>query len=415
MELPTTGIHVRPTAIARHRAAPLCEEREQFLANRAAQGIHRGYLKQLASTLLHVVRILDLNEPRGVSVAEVEKAGELWAADTERLHHGKTAKHSKSMFVIAATSFLNFHGLVLETSLHPFKRELDQYLRMITDEWGVSASTIRASRGHITRFLIWIAERHAALSEITIPDVSEYLTYKKTTCTIRSLVTCTRPLKSFFAYGEVQGWCISNLGHLISFANIRRHDPDKLIPSWEEVRRLLDTETRQRPSDHRNQAMLFLCSIYGLRSSEVVRLRLSDIDWREETLTVTRSKNGRTQVFPLQFEVGEAILLYLVHGRPKCSCRHLFVSVSHPIRPIRPATLATVTANRMSLLGIRSSSKGPHSLRHACATQLLRTGSSLRQIADFLGHRGLTSVSIYARLDDEALREVAAFSLRGVL
>ena len=69
----------------------------------------------------------------------------------------------------------------------------------------------------------------------------------------------------------------------------------------------------------------------------------------------------------------------------------------------------------MKRLGIKSQSLGPHSLRHACATELLRRGTSLKDIADFLGHRDIASVSIYAKFDARMLRKVAAFSLAGVL
>jgi site-specific recombinase XerD len=69
----------------------------------------------------------------------------------------------------------------------------------------------------------------------------------------------------------------------------------------------------------------------------------------------------------------------------------------------------------MIKLGIKSAKMGAHALRHACATELLRKGSSLKDIADFLGHRGLGSVSVYAKQDPSSLRKVAEFSLAGVV
>jgi integrase len=151
-----------------------------------------------------------------------------------------------------------------------------------------------------------------------------------------------------------------------------------------------------------------------MRSCEIAGLRLEDFDWYNETLTVRRGKRGRVQQFPIQYEVGEAILEYLRSVRPRCSCRHLFVTRYYPHRPVLPTTLRPIVTNRMMKLGIKSEQMGPHSLRHACATQLLRKGSSLREIADFLGHRNLGSVSIYAKHDPYTLRRVADFSLRGV-
>jgi integrase/recombinase XerD len=73
-----------------------------------------------------------------------------------------------------------------------------------------------------------------------------------------------------------------------------------------------------------------------------------------------------------------------------------------------------IASRRMRRLGIDSAHHGPHALRHACATHLLKKGSSLREIADFLGHRDCRSVGIYAKFDTRSLRKVAAFSLAGV-
>ena len=377
--------------------------------------MRRSNVRGLASALLHVVRLLNLDAPRQVTLPEIERAGDLWAADTEHRLYRKSRKYSKKVFVTAARIFLRFHGLLdLQTPDQPFNSELDQYLQVLKDQRGLAVSTVNAHRLHVSAFLKWIGDRRLLLSEITVADVLDYLSFRRKACSAASVYALAQPLRSFFAYGESQGWCIPNLREVITFPNRRRYNPDVIIPTWEDVRRILDENVGDKPRDLRNRAMLLLCAIYGFRSSEVARLRLDDIDWRDETLRITRSKNGRTQQFPLQYEVGEAILKYLMNSRPECLCRALFVSRNRPFRPITPRALNFVTANRMALLQISSSSRGPHALRHACATQLLRTGTALSQIADFLGHKDLKTVSVYARFDTEALRDVAAFSLRGV-
>jgi integrase len=163
----------------------------------------------------------------------------------------------------------------------------------------------------------------------------------------------------------------------------------------------------------RAHAILLLCSIYALRSSEVTRLRLIDIDWREETFCVQRAKRGGYQRYPLQYEVGEAILRYL-KVRPRCDCRNVFVTFQGPHRPMLNFGMWNIVSRRYKALGIESKNRGPHSLRHACATQLLKKGTSLKDIADFLGHRSTEAVGIYAKFDTRSLRQVAAFSLKGL-
>jgi integrase/recombinase XerD len=74
-----------------------------------------------------------------------------------------------------------------------------------------------------------------------------------------------------------------------------------------------------------------------------------------------------------------------------------------------------IIASRMKQAEVTSNHIGPHSLRHACASQLLRKGVSMLDIADFLGHQSTRCVGIYARYDTRRLRKIAAFRLRGVV
>jgi integrase len=157
-----------------------------------------------------------------------------------------------------------------------------------------------------------------------------------------------------------------------------------------------------------------LLAVYGLRKIEIMKLQLSDFDWRNETFTVHRAKHGGVQHYPIQYEVGEAIIRYLQFGRAKCSSRNLFVSLYSPYRTFGLDGLWRSVNERMTRLNIQSLNCGPHALRHACATRLLKRGSSLQEIAEFLGHRNLNAVSIYAQYDSKLLRRVAAFSLAGV-
>jgi integrase len=144
-------------------------------------------------------------------------------------------------------------------------------------------------------------------------------------------------------------------------------------------------------------------------------MKLEDIDWRRGWMTVHRNKRGKTQQFPLQSDVGEAIALYLEKARPRCACRNVFVTLNPPYRPVSGKTMPQIFNPRIKAIGIVMEKYGPHMLRRACATKLLRTGSSIQEIADFLGHSDLRSVASYAKYDAESLKSVAQFSLRGVL
>lgn len=214
---------------------------------------------------------------------------------------------------------------------------------------------------------------------------------------------------------EERGWCKPGIPQGIISPRISKYTDAPKGPSWKDVRRLIRSIKTKDPVALRARAMILMYSIYGLRSSEVAGLRLEDFDWRSETFIVRRAKHGGVQQFPIQYEVGEAILEYLRNGRPRCDSRHVFVGVCVPYRPLGPGGMWGVVGNRMKKLGIQPERLGPHSLRHACATHLLKKGSSLQEIAAFLGHRDTKSVGIYAKYDKRSLHKVASFSLAGIL
>jgi site-specific recombinase XerD len=93
----------------------------------------------------------------------------------------------------------------------------------------------------------------------------------------------------------------------------------------------------------------------------------------------------------------------------------VFLKVLAPIGPMTSSNLYRIVAVRLKALGIEGHRYGPHALRHACAGRLLTKGLSLKEIGDHLGHRSLDSTRVYAKVDLQGLREVAAFDLGEVV
>ncbi len=159
--------------------------------------------------------------------------------------------------------------------------------------------------------------------------------------------------------------------------------------------------------------MLF--AIYGLRSGEVQRLQLEDLDWNKELINIVRPKPRITQQYPLIRSVGDAILRYLKEVRLKHPSRHVFLTLRAPYQSLSGSALWKVVNDRLRPLNIPIRHHGPHSLRHACASHLLANGLSMKEIGDHLGHRDPNSTRIYAKVDINGLREVAEYNLGGLL
>jgi integrase len=165
------------------------------------------------------------------------------------------------------------------------------------------------------------------------------------------------------------------------------------------------------PVDVRDHAILSLLIHYGLRRGEVASLTLDDLDWETEKIHIARSKIRRPQRYPLIAPVGDAILRYLAQARPRSSYRALFLTIKAPFRPLSGSGIGAIVRMRLRMQGVKLKRQGAHCLRHACAGQLMDAGFTLKQIADYLGHRSMNTTRIYTKIDLDGLREVAELDL----
>jgi len=180
--------------------------------------------------------------------------------------------------------------------------------------------------------------------------------------------------------------------------------PKSLEPA--EVEQLEAALGQSGPSMLRADAMVRCMLDLGLRSGEVARLSLDDIDWDAGTITLRRTKGRREDVMPLPEATGQAIAAYLRDERPKTQHRMVFARHMTPReRPIGPDLVRKTVRQAYARAGLPHTRS--HLLRHTMASRLLASGSSLKEVADVLRHRSLNTTLIYAKLDSGRLVEVA--------
>jgi len=167
---------------------------------------------------------------------------------------------------------------------------------------------------------------------------------------------------------------------------------------------LLDSCDRSTSIGIRDFAILILVARLGLRSAEVARLELSDIDWRSGEFAV-RGKASRHDRLPLPHDVGAALSEYLTKARPVTPLRQVFLAFKAPERGIRPDLVSDVTRRACDRAGVPR--VGAHRLRHALATEMLRQGAALVEVSQVLRHRDLATTAVYAKVDLDTLRKLA--------
>jgi site-specific recombinase XerD len=217
---------------------------------------------------------------------------------------------------------------------------------------------------------------------------------------------CTA-LRMFLRYLIAEGMCPATLESAIpSVAHWRLAELPAYL-SASDVERVIATCDTSTPLGLRDRAVLLLVARLGLRAGDVIRIRLSDIDWSAASLRVA-GKGRREARLPLTQEVGDAILAYLEHGRPKVSAEHLFLRELAPIRAWSTSDKVTaIAAKAIRSAGVIAPSYGCRVLRHSAATQMLREGASLHDIAVMLRHRSITTTTIYAKVDTASLNLIA--------
>lgn len=184
-------------------------------------------------------------------------------------------------------------------------------------------------------------------------------------------------------------------------ATIPRHVPP------EDVERILRACRPSSATGRRDHAVLLLLSRLGLRASEVVAIELEDLRWREGEIVV-RGKGLVRDRLPLLSDVGQAIALYLKKDRPSCDSRRVFLRTRAPYRGFgHPSTVSTIVRRAIARAGLEPATHGAHLLRHSLATAMVRRGASFAEIGQVLRHRSPNTTEIYARLDFDALRDIA--------
>lgn len=360
---------------------------------------------------------IDLSRSGCITRQEIEYAVDHRIRYARRPENATDSRSSRLLFIHVATEWLRFLGRLEEPQCEPtpFANYVESFARFMRDERGLSPATITFRSEQLTSFFMAIRHPDVSLSTITINDVDTYLAYRGTHGWSRaSLHTLADALRSFFRYAEAQGWA-RGIAAAIEAPRMYAQEGLPLGPTWEEVQKLIASFSGNRAADIRDRAIVLLLATYGLRRGEVTRLRLEDVDWVGERLHVTRPKQRCTQQYPLEPEVGEAILRYLKEARPRCKARELFLTLNAPIRPLNPICISPIVRARLNALGIQAPRRGAHCLRHACARHLLAAGFSLKEIGDQLGHRSAAATRVYVKVDIAGLRQVAELDLEGML
>jgi integrase/recombinase XerD len=285
----------------------------------------------------------------------------------------------------------------------------DQYQTWLREERGLAVASIAALMWEARYFCAWYIGRSdtPSFKDLGIRDVDSYFEMRAPGLRRKSLKDVAERLRSLMRHLHRTGRTAADLARQIIAPMLYAYESIPSTLSSDQIATVLTSARKDRsPMGLRDYAILQLLSTYGLRVGEITHLRLDDIDWRADTLRIRHSKTGTHSLLPLMEPVGEALIRYLQHGRPKTDAREIFIRSRAPYRPM--AGVYSEVLRRMEAAGVRPSGKrGPHIFRHARAVSLLRASVPRKVIGDVLGHRSTEATIPYLKLATEDLRAIA--------
>jgi integrase/recombinase XerD len=395
--------------------APLGDEAIRLVAWLRERGYGERSRREYGHAVVHLGRFL--REAREeVTVQELDEAvvegfirEHLPVCCCYRRRPGRRAAHARRGLA-HLLAMLREHGTIREPACaKPIHHDvLEGYCRFLRDDRGLAATTTTNYRRYVRDFLISRGDAvdPDELAKLTEKDLLAFSHERGAALGVTAWNHVALSLSLFWRWLDLRG---HGTRHLIGAVPLRRKYRLADVPcalSWEQVQRLLAIIDRHALNGRRNYAMLLLAATYGLRSCEIRALRLDDIDWGDDEITIFSPKTGRSRKLPLMRAVGEAILDYLREERPPSTHRQVFLSSLPPHGPLH-SKINRWLGHCFDRAGIEVPGRGTHVLRHSLAVHLLRSGETLKSIGDVLGHQSPDTTFIYTKLHVEDLRTVA--------
>jgi len=282
---------------------------------------------------------------------------------------------------------------------------LDSFLLHLTTERRLSGNTLASYAADLRRFSAFLADRGIDARSFTRPGFLDYLTsLREEGLSARSTARHVSTTRSFFRFLVREGVLAASPVSEVKAPRIGRPLPKYLTLT--QVERLLNAPDGRTPEGIRDRAMLTLMYASGLRASELVTLRLENVDANAGFLYVL-GKGGKERVVPVAEAALAALAGYMAGARPGFLGKRLSSALflSRRGKQITRQTLWN-RIRRWALSAGIEERISPHTLRHSFASHLLAGGADLRAVQAMLGHADIATTQIYTHVTPERLRDV---------
>ncbi|HEY4812593.1 MAG TPA: tyrosine-type recombinase/integrase [Solirubrobacteraceae bacterium] len=303
----------------------------------------------------------------------------------------------------------NYVLSLIATAPPPARSLLRSFARWLERDCRCAMGTIGEHLRAARSFVAAVCDRQQtsgakALRLVTATEIEDFFIHYAKANGPGARRTMQAALRSLLKFARSRGWVDEGLATAVpSVRRYRLAGLPRALPDAD-FEQLLSTILDGDVSP-RDQAIVLLLACYGIRRGQVSGLRLDDINWRTRTILFRPYKRGKATEHVLLPVIADALVRYLRDERSFPGDEFVFLRKYPPHCRLSPSAVLFVVHRCMRRAGLEP--RGPHALRHSFACRQLRSGHSLKTIADLLGHRSLAAVAVYAKVDQPRLLEAA--------
>lgn len=289
--------------------------------------------------------------------------------------------------------------------VHDLTQLKRRYLAHLKVEKGLSANTAQAYNDDIDKLTRYMASAGISVENASLQDLEQFVgDLNDIGIGPRSQARIISGVKSFYRFLKLEGYIEKNPTRLLAAPRLGRHLPEVL--TVQEIDSMIECIDMSKPEGQRNRAIIETMYGCGLRVSEVIGLRLSQI-YTDEEYIIVHGKGDKQRAIPISGIALEQIGKYIEETRstitPARGCDDI-VFLNRRGGQLTRVMVFYIIKQLAELAGIRKT-VSPHTLRHSFATHLLEGGANLRAIQQMLGHESISTTEIYLHIDRSHLRE----------
>lgn len=281
---------------------------------------------------------------------------------------------------------------------------LRRYVAYLRLEKGMTSNTIEAYTNDVQKLLQYTASGNLSLQDVDRGTLHDFVcTLQDVGIGARSQARVISGIKSFFRYLKLDGYIDEDPASQLEMPQTGRHLPEVL--TVEEIDAMLSSIDLSTAEGQRNRAILEVLYSCGLRVSELVGLRLSQLYLQDEYICV-EGKGKKQRLVPISQQAVREIERYMADRATLDikSGEEDYLFLNRRGRHLSRVMVFYIVRDACERCGIKKS-VSPHTLRHSFATHLLENGANLRAIQQMLGHESITTTEIYVHLDKHFLRQ----------